>query len=117
MELDAAGQKVKGYVYGGGTLLAEQELYPSAPGTYNVTWQHSNPGSASWVETDSDRVVGRRELDPLGADVGTYDPYDLPREPGYWDVHTEAPLFVEGAIRSTCAVGAAGWATCLSRVR
>src|SRR5215212_6143944 len=35
-------------------------------------------------------------MDPLGADVGSNDPYNLPREPGYWDVHTEEPLFVEG---------------------
>lgn len=95
LELSASGDKVKGYVYGGGTLLAKQEIYPATNGSA-VKWQHQNPGSSSWVETGSDRVFERQEMDPLKAEVGTSDPFLITPDPNYTDVHGDAPLFVDG---------------------
>ncbi|MFL6332500.1 MAG: PKD domain-containing protein [Pyrinomonadaceae bacterium] len=95
LELNASGQKVKGYVYGGGMLLAKQEIYPIFNSS-GVKWQHANPGSASWVETTSDRAYERQEMDPLGAEVGTADPFLITPDPNYTDVHSDAPLFMDG---------------------
>jgi YD repeat-containing protein len=95
MELNASGQKVKGYVYGGGALLAQQDIYPQYNGS-GVTWRHPNPGSAGWVETTGDRAFGRREMDPLGAEVGVSDPYLAVVSPDYSDVHG-GTLFTDGS--------------------
>jgi hypothetical protein len=95
LELDTNGAKVKGYVYGGGMLLAKQEIYPSL-GSSGVKWQHMNPGSTSWVETASNRVYERQEMDPLGQEVGTADPFLIVPNPNYSDVHGDTPMFVDG---------------------
>jgi hypothetical protein len=95
VELNTNGEKVKGYVYGGGVLLAKQEVFPSSGGS-GVKWRHANPGSASWAETDAGRAVGRQEMDPLGAEVGTHDPYLILVDPSYSDVHSDSPMFVDG---------------------
>ncbi|MBA3242041.1 MAG: PD40 domain-containing protein, partial [Acidobacteria bacterium] len=71
-EIDAAGLKKKGEVYLGGEKLAEQDASIS-PGA--VRWWHADAARGSFVETDVNGIVTRRELDPLGADVGTTDPY------------------------------------------
>jgi len=95
MELSASGEKVKGYVYGGGMLLAKQEIYPATNGSA-VKWRHANPGSASWVETASNRVFERQEMDPLGQEVGTADPFISIIDPNYADVHSDTPMFLDG---------------------
>jgi hypothetical protein len=95
VELNATGDKVKGYVYGGGGRLAKQEVYPSINSSA-VTWYHQNPGTPSWVETSAARTFARQEMDPLGAEVGTHDPYLYTPNPTYSDVHGDAPMYVEG---------------------
>ncbi len=40
-----------------------------------MRWRHADAARGSFVETDVNGIVTRRELDPLGADVGTTDPY------------------------------------------
>jgi YD repeat-containing protein len=94
-ELSPSGQKVKGYIYGSGGLLAKQEIYLATNGS-EVKWRQTNPGSASWVETASNRVFERQEMDPLGAEVGTFDPFLIVPDPNYTDVHGDAPMFLDG---------------------
>jgi hypothetical protein len=94
-ELDVNGAKAKGYVYGGGGLLAKQEIYQNTNSSA-VKWQHRNPGSASWVETASNRVFERQEMDPLGQETGTFDPFLIIPNPNYGDVHGDTPMFVDG---------------------
>src|SRR5438270_8180135 len=71
-EVDPSGLKRKGEVYLGGEKLAEQNA-DIAPGA--VVWRQVDASRGSYVETDAGGVATRRELDPLGADMGTSDPY------------------------------------------
>jgi YD repeat-containing protein len=95
VELNAAGDKVKGYVYGAGGRLAKQDVVPSN-NSFTVTWHHRNPGSTSWVETAADRAFGRQEMDPLGAETNTFDPYQFAFNPTYADLHGNERLYMEG---------------------
>jgi YD repeat-containing protein len=95
LELNADGVKVKGYIYGGGGLLAKQEIYPVFNSS-GVKWQHRNPGSASWVETAADRAFERQEMDPLGQETGAFDLFLIIPNPNYSDVHGDTPMFVDG---------------------
>jgi hypothetical protein len=95
VELSVMGDKVRGYVYGGGGRLAKQDVYSSI-NSYAVKWHHQNAGTPSWVETAADRSFERQEMDPLGAEVGTHDPYLYTPNPTYSDIHGGAPLYVEG---------------------
>ena len=71
-EIDPSDLKRKGEVYLGGEKLAEQNA-DIAPGA--VVWRQVDASRGSYVETDAGGVATRRELDPLGADMGTSDPY------------------------------------------
>jgi hypothetical protein len=94
VELDANGNKIAGYVYANGVRVAEQEVEPTFGG---VKWQHLNPGTNSWVETASNRLAGRQEMDPDGAEVGTADPWVVPQAPPtYENLKGEEPLYIEG---------------------
>lgn len=88
-EVDSTGLKRRGMVYLGGTLLAEQRA-DIAPGA--VTWRHEDAGRGSYVEADAGRQAVRRELDPLGADVGTSDPYEV-FGGSYGRVMADEPLY------------------------
>jgi hypothetical protein len=72
-EVDQYGWRQKGSIYAGSQKLAE--LAAPYPGYNFVTWRHVNPTTGSWLTTDQSRNASRTELDPLGADVGTSDPY------------------------------------------
>jgi hypothetical protein len=89
-EIDAQGHKTKGYVYAGGERLAEQVTTP----WYNtITWQHKNPMTGSWVEVSAySPSAGRREMDPMGREVGTTAPPSPPSEP---PPPTRAPNYIE----------------------
>ena len=87
--------KVQGYVYAGGSRLAKQVVIPPS-NSAAVSWYHQNPGSTSWVESAADHSFGRREMDPLGAETGTYDPYFVTYDPVYDDVHSNGRLYMEG---------------------
>jgi len=93
VELDESGQKRVGYVYANGERLANQEVSPS---NTRVIWQHSNPGSTSWVETDSFGNARREEMDPQGAEMGTGDPFILLENPTYEYIKKEEPLYIDG---------------------
>jgi YD repeat-containing protein len=93
VELDASGVKTKGYVYANGERLAKQEInqWWSA-----VWWHHSNAGTNSWVEAN-EGVALRQEMDPMGAEVGTSDPYLDLANPTYKDIQTlPQQLYLEG---------------------
>ena len=68
-ELDSAGAKRKGYVYAGGGVLAEQERG-------RVAWRHTNPLTGSrGGSSRAGEYWTTGEADPLGANVGTEDPF------------------------------------------
>jgi hypothetical protein len=92
VELDGNGVKTKGYVYANGERLAKQEVSPSGSA---VWWYHLNPGTNSWVEV-SEGGMQRQEMDPMGAEVGTSDPYLSFPEPKYLDLRVDGQLYLEG---------------------
>ena len=68
-ELSSSGARQKGYVWGGGELLAEQ-----AGG--NVVWRHEDPHGGSLVRWDKGlNFLGHEESDPSGVDVGASNPF------------------------------------------
>jgi hypothetical protein len=65
--------KSQGFVYADGGLLAKQFKGGT---TEKVVWAHANPATGSaWHTDETGALVGREELDPLGADVSVVDPY------------------------------------------
>jgi YD repeat-containing protein len=84
-ELTSQGQKIKGYVYAGGEVLARQE-------NNQVTWQHTNPETGSQGESYSwGAYVGTIEADPMGVNVGVEDPFVDP-DPGGFEPSPESPM-------------------------
>lgn len=76
-ELTSQGQKIKGYVYAGGEVIARQEQN-------QVTWQHANPLTGSRGESYSwGAYVGTMEGDPMGVNVGVEDPFIEPLPVGF----------------------------------
>jgi len=66
-ELNAQGQKQKGYVYAGGELLALQN--------YSVSWRHENPVTSSRGSSGTNGFYsGEVEFDPAGVNVGFSEP-------------------------------------------
>ena len=71
-ELNSQGQKQKGYVYLDGQLLARQE-------TRWIVWQHDNPVTGSRGLSNRDGGYSMdSEPDPVGVDLGSFDPYLQP---------------------------------------
>jgi hypothetical protein len=94
VELNASGNKVSGYVYANGTLLAKQNIHSTSS---TVTWHHLNPGTNSWVETDSGRGPVFEQMDPDGAEVGIDDPWAYTEVPAtYENLKKEEPLYIDG---------------------
>jgi YD repeat-containing protein len=80
-ELDEAGQKGRGYVYGSGELLAWQV---KEDGFEEVIWEHRDPSDASFRMTALSSALDysrSAELDPLGADAGVRSPFSIPGPP------------------------------------
>ncbi len=75
--LDNQGHKILSYVYADGQLIASRGDFYGQQGA--VEWRHSAPsGSTQWrtyASFGGDGSVGRLELDPVGADAGTENPY------------------------------------------
>jgi hypothetical protein len=67
-------------------------------------WRRGAAGEAGDLPDDqqlrggvaANRVYERQEMDPLGAEVGTADPFLIVPDPNYTDVHADAPMFVDG---------------------
>jgi hypothetical protein len=82
VETDQSGQKRRGFVYAGQTVLAWQQQLGA---TQSVEWEHRDPSDASFRMTDGAGTVDSAhagELDPLGNDAGLTNPYALPHPPG-----------------------------------
>lgn len=67
-ELNASGQKLRGYVYRGGEVIATEQ------GNL-IRWVAQNPVTGSRLEMDTNgATTSATELDPMGVDVGVSDP-------------------------------------------
>lgn len=79
-EVNSDGTKKKTYIYAGGALLATQNKTSTTSGY--VSWENTDPSNASYLSTlHSGTAIylgenGQAELDPLGSNVGTSNPYD-----------------------------------------
>ena len=73
-ELGTSGAKQQTYVYGNGALLARQSFQDNSE---YLTWEHRDPGGASVRGSDAaGQPAGAfGELDPLGANAGTFKPF------------------------------------------
>lgn len=80
-ELNATGGKQRTFVYAGGQVLAWQRIFS---GVERVTWEHRDPGNASFRTTNEDGSLNDQtyvgdgapaELDPSGSDARVFDPY------------------------------------------
>ena len=71
-DIDDTGQ-LEGHVYVGGEKIADYSGW--AP--YGLmTFRHANPANGNWVSVQAGGYAGKRtEFDPLGASVGTVDPF------------------------------------------
>lgn len=98
LELDGQGNKVKGYIYAFGDRLAEH--WTSFNG---VVWRHTNPVTGTMLQG-----AQRSEFDPLGAEVGNYDPWVNDPTPTYQELKGSEPLYIEGGdpfnARSGCTL-------------
>lgn len=71
----SGGAKQQGYVFADGGILAKQRKNGS---NERVMWEHTNPATGViWYTDGTGTLLGREELDPLGADVGLVNPYGL----------------------------------------
>jgi YD repeat-containing protein len=77
-------------VYLGGQKIAEHW-----DGSTSAQWWHANPVTGSWIEAYG-TVGTRKEMDPMGADVGTHDPFVMYSNPNYFDMRPAEPLFIGG---------------------
>ena len=88
-ELDQTGAKQKAWVYADGSRIAEHQVV----GGSFVEWRHPNPGTTSWITSNSNRTDQRHEMDPLGAATGTTDPYPVYLD--YTDIKNGEPLYLD----------------------
>jgi hypothetical protein len=74
-ELTAAGAKQRTYVYSGSQVLAWQQVIPFY-NTQSVSWEHRDPSNASFRVTNINGSIDQpAELDPLGSNAETSNPY------------------------------------------
>ena len=71
-------------IYANGEMIATHWSY--SPQTYSTTWRHVNSVTGVWVNSYVGSQAMRNELDPLGSDVGTADPYVSYSGPSYSDI-------------------------------
>jgi YD repeat-containing protein len=89
-ELYQEGLKIKGYVYAGGEVLAEQ--LKDQFGNSVVVWRHDNPLTGSRGTSNQQRAyMTTIEADPMGVNVGVEDPFIEP-EPGGFQPDPQAPM-------------------------
>jgi YD repeat-containing protein len=79
-EVSATGAKVRTFVYAGAETVALQQMGETGPEVY---WRHLDPNGISSRTTNSagqwtGAWSGAAELDPLGADTGTFKPLTWP---------------------------------------
>ena len=80
-EVNSNGTKKRTFVYGAGGVVAQQtQTVAGGQTTEEVRWEHTDPSNASYIQTSTGGVryelESPAEFDPLGSNVGTYNPYD-----------------------------------------
>ncbi|MGE0102514.1 MAG: hypothetical protein AB7H86_06260 [Blastocatellales bacterium] len=77
-----------------GGLLARGTI---SGGTDEFRWRVGDPVTGNWGDTSSaGGYVDTVQLDPLGAEVGSSDPYLLNPDPTYTEMKDDEPLYIEG---------------------
>ncbi|QQS46047.1 MAG: hypothetical protein IPM66_19330 [Acidobacteriota bacterium] len=93
-ELDESGNRRRANIYGIGGLLARGTM---SGGTDEFRWRVADPVTGNWGDTSSaGGYVDTVQLDPLGAEVGSSDPYLLNPDPTYPEMKDDEPLYIEG---------------------
>jgi hypothetical protein len=93
-ELNAQGQKQKGYIFANSEILAEHLITQSGVG---IAWKHVNPVTNDTFRSDVNGVyTSQLLLDPLGAEVGFVDPCLDNQNPDYASEFGAKPLYLEG---------------------
>jgi len=84
-ELDSTGYKRMGHIYAGGMEIATQTIW-NPGGGWHLSWTSTNPVTGTEYTTDENHYIGRKEIDPLGADV-TNPPQAIPspEEPPFFN--------------------------------
>ena len=108
-DLNAQGQKQTGYVYARGSLLAKQNTYLNV-----AIYQHVEPSQGAQWESynlaDGSVPWGETQLDPLGNDVGTEDPYLDSGGGGDGEFNKSYPLFGDASdLPFGCTVDGIPW--------
>ncbi len=83
-ELDNTGYKRTGYIYAGGMQIAQQHIWNPGYGFY-IHWLSTSPATGSEYTMVSGGYVGRKELDPLGADVTNPPDPTIASEPVFYN--------------------------------
>ncbi len=93
-DLNASGQKQRGYVYVNGELLATQRRLLNSDRVY---WNSTDPVTGSQIETASDGLIfSVLDLDPLGG-YASADPYENEGNPDYAGVKGDEATHVTDA--------------------
>jgi len=88
-ELNAQGQKTRGYVYASGQVLAIQNVTANGSSVY---WRHIEPVTENFVEINQNRaVLTVFDTDPVGAFLGTSDPFEAGASPSYDELIGDRP--------------------------
>jgi YD repeat-containing protein len=108
-ELDETGYKRIGYVFAGGMQIATQYVWNPGYG-YDVSLTTTSPATGSEYMVGGS-YLGRKELDPLGADV-TEPPVMLMQEPVFYNPKFfDMPLEIEGGPSHEYEQNNADWAS------
>ncbi|QQS48893.1 MAG: hypothetical protein IPM66_09835 [Acidobacteriota bacterium] len=93
-ELDESGNRRRANIYGIGGLLARGAM---SGGTDEFRWRVGDPVTGNWGDTSAaGGYVDTAQIDPLGAEVGSSDPYLLNPDPTYPEMKDDEPLYIEG---------------------
>ncbi len=91
-ELNETGAKKLGYVFAGSMQIATQHIFTSSS---EVVWTSTSPATGS--EYMMYMELGRKELDPLGAEVTSPPTPNLILEPVFYNPKfDQMPLMIEG---------------------
>jgi len=106
VNINGNGAKQKGFVYAAGLVLAEQ--------AGQVTFLHQNPGTSSWIETQpGSSFRSREEMDPVHAEVGSFDPFPLNSNPSYESLKFGDRLYEDGGnpltVSDECTLDGIPW--------
>jgi YD repeat-containing protein len=109
-ELDQTGYKRLGYVFAGGMQIATQHVWNPGYG-YDVSLTTTSPATGSEYMVGGS-YLGRKELDPLGADVTDPPAPGLISEPVFYNPKfADMPIQIEGGPTAEYEQANADWAS------